>query len=398
MAVGVLLRLGLISTQLVDTQLEYLERLSQGESAPSLYEELFSKRSSRSKSSLSDRPNPHYSKMPGEESVVEMPESPGKWVDYSGFDKNVLNRMREDFAAKFTNESIDFAKAIFDTTVKRDLQGRIVAVAGALDYLGFDPILLIKKLAQKAAEAQSTDTFQVTLPDNDVMHVPKGGDLQFDLALFLTLFVVRGASAYKILTKIRAEWKEVLEHKFNTYGISTSRVPQKNMTPDTVTLARIASCAPHHVMALMEKGIGRVYIPHTVLEQAFGIKIPKACLTQSFAGMIPSEGPGSGFIKFAYLYSYLFDRVINSTKQIKDFEAHIKELQRYVDIAINSKLYEDDFRRFTLKTFGLLDQGSGPTVFLESKIGTKIQKGAESLWSALVESTDLTQAKSKYSN
>nr|QMP82241.1 nucleocapsid protein [Blattodean phenui-related virus OKIAV267] len=221
---------------------------------------------------------------------------------------------------------------------------RVNDILQAMAYAGFDPEYMFQIIYRQAKDATPEEgSFDI-----GGWKLKKSADFVQDLQFFAMVFMLRGASVYKILDKSDPEFQKALKHKCGQYGISVSKPPagkRRSVPRSTVTLPRAAAIVPHWCLQLVHAGHVKTLVNPTVTRQL--APIPKVMAHSLYQSICHDKS----LLPICYEIAKKFDYIINPNRKGR---ANRGEIMRFVDAAYNSKLFSETIRMSLAIKFDIL--------------------------------------------
>lgn len=170
------------------------------------------------------------------------------------------------------------------------------------------------------------------------------------------IFATRGTDLSKIEKRVSEEWKAIISYKKAVYNITKKG---QQLGRDDITLARLGACSPHLMVCLAEMKIAKSYVDFKVFEKVMG-SIKPVMKTNMLTPIIPDEEQYSSTLKFMYMYTFMFDKVIEKNTKVPETpQASASKIQKYVDASIKSTYIDHESRVMFMRIFKISNE-NGP--------------------------------------
>lgn len=204
-------------------------------------------------------------------------------------------------------------------------------------FIGFNPLLLLQVLANRAAASgRTTDEFKR------------------DIQAMITLFAIRGSVTQKHLDKTGEDGRERVLKLAQVYKIDLTPKPKDfvpKYKPTDVTFPRVAAVFPLAMLSIAKAG----YVNQVLKRSDYGcLELPVELRHPVSASLIPGglEVGWHNTIRLALIaYNMEVDAVINSNKERNiDEKARMDLIQQYITAQMDSPMVSDTVRYEKMKT------------------------------------------------
>ncbi|AII01800.1 N protein [American dog tick virus] len=257
-----------------------------------------------------------------------MPE--GTIIELLGW---ALERVTPEHKCLLTNAQL---KRLLQAAVPyRTDEAYVLGVAQAVEYQGFDPAMVAKRVLELAHQDRK-----------------EAEDVILDIITMVGLYLTRGTNLTKMEKRISPEGLAILRRVSQRYNLKKGAVG-----PNELTLSRVALTYASITVRCAVQLKDRLAVPHDeMLDLSPGY--PPALMTQAFASLIPKGHVEEEVLKHAHcLFLVKFSEVVNPQLRGKPGA----ELKRSFTAALKASLEKresrDNLRKIAfLKEMGVLSQ------------------------------------------
>lgn len=249
-----------------------------------------------------------------------------------------LGRVNEEHKCLLSNAQLK--KMLLAVLPHRTDEAYVVGVAQAVEYQGFDPAMVAKRVLELAHQDR------------------KGGeDVVQDIITMIGLYLTRGTNLAKMEKRISPEGLAILRRVSDRYNLKKGAVGPRELTLSRVALT-YASITVRCAIQLKD----RLAVPHDEMEEV-SAGYPAAMMTQAFAGLIPTGHGDEEALKHAHcLFLVRFSEVVNPQLRGKPGP----ELKRSFTAALKASLEkresrDNDRKIIFLKEVGVLSADGAAT-------------------------------------
>lgn len=235
-------------------------------------------------------------------------------------------------------------------------------ISYACRYIGFDPSMILRRLIRfhKEGKRQELHTYVIVYEHQgealDWVYTNKESFMK-DMTFLLITFLQRGAVVSKIAKKSTKDYTAVLRMLIAKYGIKADEVEGRRrraeaLSPEIITLPRIAACLSQVTTSLYHVGYGRAIANFN----EFG-ELPAAIFSPMFASVVRKSYKQDHVLYNMHPQLILIAILIDNVLHIRNKVTPLDQIWTYYLAAYQSSVLIDGARILQCNEFGVTING-----------------------------------------